>query len=331
MIFYYRGETFNYGGILSCSGISTYPTIRGSRQGDPICDHWCTRLYNNCSIVCLCDGCGWGPQAQQAAIKASRAFVEYINDNLIFDIIEDVGHHLLLAASAAHNAIIKGYEDDIWSAKSTTILGGILVPLQPLSPDEPRYGFTFISIGDCKAFYYSKRTGDVTDLTAGNRHSVTDATDPGGRIGPWIGEGAPDLRNLKLYFVGCNVGDIVFLATDGVHDNFDPQQLGKLPKEVSTQLEGEDWKEYFGNSSADKVKNTFRVKLLRETIHASSRDVTPVEITSSVINHCVNLTKKCRDFMENNPQIKKQPSDIKEYPGKFDHTTIVALSVGSPK
>jgi hypothetical protein len=82
--------------------------IKDRREGDPICDHWSARLYNNCSIVCICDGCNWGTRPQQAAIKASHAFTEYLNENLNFDTIEDVGHHLLLAASSAHNAIIKG-------------------------------------------------------------------------------------------------------------------------------------------------------------------------------------------------------------------------------
>ncbi len=47
----------------------------------------------------------------------------------------------------------------------------------------------------------------------------------GGRIGPWIGQGAPDLRNLKLYFYGCEQDDICFVCSDGIHDNFDPQQV----------------------------------------------------------------------------------------------------------
>jgi hypothetical protein len=164
-------------------------------------------------------------------------------------------------------------------------------------------------------------------LTAGNRHSVTDASDPGGRIGPYIGEGAPDLRNLKLYFVECHAGDIIFLVTDGVHDNFDPQQLGKLPKDISTHLESDNWKHYEGNAAADKIKTTYRVKLLRETIHSKSNEVTPQEITSSVIEYCTHVTGKCREFMEQNPG-KKQPTDYIEYPGKFDHTSIIAISVG---
>jgi hypothetical protein len=34
------------------------------------------------------------------------------------------------------------------------------------------------------------------------------------------------------------LGDICFLCSDGVHDNFDPQQLGKSPKDVDKSLDG---------------------------------------------------------------------------------------------
>jgi hypothetical protein len=71
---------------------------------------------------------------------------------------------------------------------------------------ENKWGFAFLSIGDCKAFHWKKSDGTITDLTAMNRQNVANATDPGGRIGPYVGQGAPDLRNLKLYFYGCDEG-----------------------------------------------------------------------------------------------------------------------------
>jgi len=48
--------------------------------------------------------------------------------------------------------------------------------------------------------------------------------------GPWNkDDGAqPDLRNLDLATVGCDVGDLLIVCSDGVHDNFDPQVLGIL-------------------------------------------------------------------------------------------------------
>jgi hypothetical protein len=76
-----------------------------------------------------------------------------------------------------------------------------------------------ISIGDCKAYKYSTKSGRVEEITKGNRGNQ-DAKDPGGRLGPTLEGGAPDLRNLKLYCVFCEEGDLIIAASDGVHDNF---------------------------------------------------------------------------------------------------------------
>ena len=42
----------------------------------------------------------------------------------------------------------------------------------------------------------------------GNRGGL-DATDPGGRLGPFVDQGAPDLRNFRSYFCFCEKGDTV--------------------------------------------------------------------------------------------------------------------------
>lgn len=76
-----------------------------------------------------------------------------------------------------------------------------------------------MSIGDCKAFKFSA-DGQVTEITEGNRQNVSDARDPGGRIGPHLNDGSPDLRNLSVYYCDCEENDVIALLSDGVHDNF---------------------------------------------------------------------------------------------------------------
>lgn len=51
--------------------------------------------------------------------------------------------------------------------------------------------------------------------------------------------GEADLRNLEILSAPCKEGDILLFLSDGVHDNFDPQTLGKLPKDLG--LEGREW------------------------------------------------------------------------------------------
>lgn len=57
----------------------------------------------------------------------------------------------------------------------------------------------------------------MIDVTAGNRGNLTDARDPGGRLGPQLRLGRPDLRNLSLVSFPLLDDDLIFAVTDGIH------------------------------------------------------------------------------------------------------------------
>lgn len=42
---------------------------------------------------------------------------------------------------------------------------------------------------------------------------------------------------MKLYFTGCNEGDLIIICTPGVHDNFDPQVNGYTPKDLKSLVD----------------------------------------------------------------------------------------------
>jgi hypothetical protein len=78
-----------------------------------------------------------------------------------------------------------------------------------VKPEEPQtWTLLGISVGDCKIFHWVAAEKKVYDVTATNRQEVEDAKDPGGRIGPYIDDGDPDLRNLDLLYVEI----IIFIA-----------------------------------------------------------------------------------------------------------------------
>ncbi len=81
-----------------------------------------------------------------------------------------------------------------------------------------KFIFVGVSLGDCKAFHLSSE-GKFTEITEGNRRNVSDASDPGGRIGSYKDDGSPDLRNLSSYFYPCSTNDTIIFMTDGVYDN----------------------------------------------------------------------------------------------------------------
>jgi hypothetical protein len=257
-----EGRAEHYGLVWS-----TYPSDDGLWQ--LLCDRFVAEVYPGWKAMCLADGCNWGPRPRTAAWKASAAFLEFVRANAsLFQRTKEVGYLLLKAFSVAHERIIEGLEgEQVWDAGTTTLIGGVLLPLdEGTGPHDPRYGLVVASVGDCKCFVYSPREGRTVDVTLGNRGGI-DATDPGGRLGPYVGRfGEPDLRNLHLYFATARDGDIILLCSDGVHDNLDAFSLGKSPSDIG--LQASDWKELAGKEIG-LAKSQFMCQKLEQVLAAA--------------------------------------------------------------
>ncbi|KAL6066075.1 TipA [Balamuthia mandrillaris] len=203
--------------------------------------------------------------------------------------------------------------------------------LQQRQANDPRWVFVCASVGDCKAFHYDNKTGLFTDITEGNRTNLTDAKDPGGRLGPQVQpEGGPDLRNLALYFIPCRDQDIIFLVSDGVHDNLDPQNLGITPGHLGLKYSTWEEAEKQDLRLADETKNQFRIQYLNDIIKKAKRKgspLTPAQLAAQVTYHAYALTQSSRQFIENNSHARL-PEDYTLYPGKMDHTSCVAIFAG---
>ncbi|KAM9964979.1 hypothetical protein ACTFIW_004776 [Dictyostelium discoideum] len=314
-----------YNDRLYCISTSTYPFLPNTteRAGDPIADRYTCAVYNNRLITCLADGCNWGQKPKEAAQNASTAFIDYViskNDDMTN--VKEVGKILFNAFECAHKSIMLG-KDEFWEAGTTTLLGGVLLEINKGSDKwSPQWEFVCASVGDCKAYLLSQ--GEVTDITEGNRSNL-DAKDCGGRLGPHLEQGKPDLRNLNIFCASVYDEDIIMIVSDGVHDNLDPKHLGKTPNDMSKEfnLNGEKWTDV-DFSKALVAKNAFTASLL-ETLAADSTD--PNEISNRILEHCWNTTVASRFFMENNAG-KRLPEDYSKYPGKMDHTSIICFKVG---
>jgi len=126
------------------------------------------------------------------------------------------------------------------------------------------------------------------------------------------------LRNLRLFYTTANSGDILIAVSDGVHDNLDPEQLGHSPKQINDKIEYKDWKsvpgshfkhccfkrfgaDAFGTGDmAEQLKVGFRCEYLLKIID-SLKVKSAKSIAQALIDHCVTITSKSRDFMEKNP------------------------------
>lgn len=117
-----------------------------------------------------------------------------------------------------------------WSAHACILeTGGALTTLTvvvilPLSGNE-QSGKSIVcscNVGDSLGYVYSKRYG-VREFTQGSHdvNSMRDMRDALGALGPVDGN-KPELGNLTLSLTIVEPGDIVFLTSDGISDNFDP-------------------------------------------------------------------------------------------------------------
>jgi hypothetical protein len=310
--------------------VSTYPLMPGDARklGSPICDCFCVKLYENRIIGVVADGCNWGNRPRTAALKARQAFMSHLKRHQR-DILntQDAAFILLRAIAIAHDAIIEGLTgDDVYNAGTTTLLGGIALQLQQETKDSPEWGLVCCTIGDCKAYRFSMKENRIIDVTRGNRLNLN-ASDCGGRIGPHMEGGNPDLRNLAVFFEPLNEGDIVVMVSDGVHDNLDPQQMGKQPRDIGVSCNS--WNEFFEHDSeAMDIKSDWSLKFAESQVFQGDFSrMLPKDIVATMIRHAVNLTAKGREWMQThvgNPL----PTDYEAFPGKMDHTTCVAFSVG---
>lgn len=93
-------------------------------------------------------------------------------------------------------------------------------------------------------------TTTTTHLTGHGHNSfqtdqqpARDASEPGGRLGPFVDNGQPDLRNLALFYEECDADDVLLLCTDGVHENLDPARLGVAPAALAPAFAGLSWEQ----------------------------------------------------------------------------------------
>ena len=194
--------------------------------------------------------------------------------------------------------------------------------------EQPRYLFACVNVGDCKAFHVSPETQSIMEVTRCNRSNAKDATDPGGRLGPYLDEGAPDLRNLQLFCYECKPGDFLVIVSDGVYDNLDPHHDGLSP--IDLGLECATW-DQVRDEVADNIIADYRIACLRLLLftehEGDGSPLTPQRITNTLLHHAYDNTQTSRDWMATHPG-KRLPDDYVRFPGKMDHTTCVTIQIG---
>jgi len=137
---------------------------------------------------------------------------------------------LLRSLDAAQETILRH------EAGLTTLCLAFVCPLQFLEC----HAVCVVSVGDSLAYVLSRHHG-LREITTGSRDvsCERDIRDAGGALGPVRNGCDPELHNLTLSMTFVDEADVVFLATDGISDNFDPV-ITKIAAPLTTQSHDDD-------------------------------------------------------------------------------------------
>lgn len=342
--------------------------------GNPIADTFAVVARKNSAILVLGDGVNWGSKAALAARCAVYGCMDYLNA-AIFGMpktaegftTQDVFNYLLRSFHAAHSLILQE------EAQLTTLTACVVLPVAvDESEDKEKFVACTCNVGDSLAYVYSPSQGHVREITQGSHdiQSNRDMRDALGALGPVDGVN-PELSNLTCSMTYVEPGDIVFLTSDGISDNFDPV-VGKfcVPKRTPDDKSGRNYAVQ-QNSSLPAVLAYQRheLTLLRledllnlgsgseaaplQNLGISGRVQTAAELCHRMVDFCQRLTTAKRKILEDPdlyPEHTKHAlpdSDATRMdqklrrrrvceklalvPGKLDHATVVAFSVANRK
>ncbi|XP_066996782.2 PP2C-like domain-containing protein CG9801 [Anabrus simplex] len=244
--------------------------ITNENAGNPIADCFAVVAREDSAILALADGVNWGEKACVAARSAIHGCVEYLNKALFSPAVSasaitnttEVFVALLRSFHAAHSLILQE------EGTLTTLTAAVVLPLVA----QDSYVACVCNVGDSLAYVYSTQHG-VREITKGSHdiHCMRDMRDALGALGPVDGQN-PELNNLTCSMTEVEKGDIVFLTSDGVSDNFDPV-VGKFAVLPPAQQNE--------NSSVKTATNP--LKMLTHNSRLSASNISKLPVSSEVV------------------------------------------------
>ncbi|XP_055621012.1 PP2C-like domain-containing protein CG9801 isoform X1 [Toxorhynchites rutilus septentrionalis] len=199
--------------------------------GNPVADCFGIIARENSCIMALADGVNWGDGARLAARCAVQGSIDYLNSAIF-------GIHNTSSTKDIFVSLVRSF----WEAHDYIMeMGGALTTLTvlvvlPLADNPNKSVVCCCNVGDSLAYVYSKNHG-VREITEGSHdiNSMRDMRDALGALGPANGD-KPEMANLTLSLTIVEKGDIVFLTSDGISDNFDPV-VGKFAEPLANKIQ----------------------------------------------------------------------------------------------
>ena len=199
----------------------------------------------------------------------------------------------------------------------------LILPLK----NSRQFAVCIVNVGDSLAYVFSKYHG-IREITTGSHdiQSERDIRDAGGAVGPVHGSD-PELHNLTCSMTLVDPGDVVYLTTDGISDNFDPvvtkiavasrrrhsdPQLQPLPEEGSSDanLNVEPSNQNVRCGTLDgkpemepHERHQYAVKEMERIIHEfelfTEQPCSAQELCGALLQHVLKLTDPKRKVLEN--------------------------------
>ncbi|XP_030373614.1 PP2C-like domain-containing protein CG9801 [Scaptodrosophila lebanonensis] len=237
--------------------VSLYETNMLTKEpmGNPIADCYGMVVRGDAAAMAMADGVNWGDGARLAARSAVHGCLDYL-DRAVFGqaqecmatTTQEVFVSLLRSLWEGHGCIL-----EVGGALSTLTIA-VVLPLDGDGGDRKKYVVCACNVGDSLGYVYSKQHG-VREFTQASHDisSMRDMRDALGALGPADGN-KPELSNLTFSMTFIERGDIVFLTSDGISDNFDPV-VGKFAEAWTPDVKLQTTTALNGSSLAPKRQN----------------------------------------------------------------------------
>ena len=314
--------------VAGAANVDRVPVI----VGEPVADVFAVQARENMAVMALADGVNWGPKPRLAARCAVRAVMEHITANLSQVTLEPNSHAL---ASLLLESVTQKAQALILEHNGTlTTLSAAVVCKMAASAE---WGLFVVAVGDSPVYVYCPHNQSVLEMTVGchSQDGKRDARMAGGTLGPSCGSN-PDLENLSVAFMTIYEGDIVFITSDGISDNFTTKSVQKMTGRVPTEEEASKCHHKM-KPCCDTIIHLTEV--LSRHHQELGGNMTAQTVVAKLVNYVSEFTQQKRLFhsycIENNINIRTHSMEDPNFaeqvamlPGKLDHAAVVAYQVG---
>ena len=307
--------------------------------GEPVADVFAIVVRENNAILALADGSSWGKKARLAARCAVHSAVTYVTQNMdrlkATPVSRTLANILRESMDIAQECILKHH------ATLTTLSVAVVCEMTSVN-----WGLYVASVGDSPVYVYCPCTKEILEATIGchPESGIRDVQFSGGALGPAIGTLA-DMENFTLAYMPVYPGDIVFLTSDGISDNFLPSILWPSSPNGSSRTDTVESsyvivREEMCSPTKPCCENVPQMKgLLQRHQELLQHNMSAQTVAACLVNFTVEVTNDKRSFrsdcLDQNINFRRKMSEdeefakyAKQFPGKLDHATVVAYSVG---